>query len=133
MAKAATPQKAATKAAAAKTAAPAKAVAKAPAAKAAPAKTAAVASKATGVVGKVRQVIDGTRNFHHPLLLISATDLATRALHIERTDQNVVVVGRWVLTFPDVLKFTRWKSWFSVLATLVASACFSGTELINFL
>jgi len=46
--------------------------------------------------GKVRQVIDGTRNFHHPLLLISATDLATRALHIERTDQNVVVVGRWV-------------------------------------
>src|ERR1051325_56793 len=46
--------------------------------------------------GKVRQVIDGTRNFHHPLLLITATDLATRVLGVSRTDQNVVVVGRWV-------------------------------------
>ena len=45
--------------------------------------------------GKVRQVIDGTRNFHHPLLLITATDLTTRALQIERTEQNVVVIGRW--------------------------------------
>lgn len=45
---------------------------------------------------KVRQVIDSTRNFHHPLLLISATDLVARALHVKRTDQNVVVVGRWV-------------------------------------
>lgn len=46
--------------------------------------------------GKVRQVIEGTRNFHHPLLLISATDLTTRTLGTERTDQNVVVIGRWV-------------------------------------
>jgi len=63
MAKAATPQKATPKTAAAKAAVPAKA-AKAPAAaakaapaKAASAKTPAVASKATGVVGQVRQVI----------------------------------------------------------------------------
>jgi hypothetical protein len=46
--------------------------------------------------GKVRQVIDGTRNFHHPLLLITATDLAARMVRIARTDQNIVVVGRWV-------------------------------------
>ncbi|HEY6112260.1 MAG TPA: glycosyltransferase family 39 protein [Chthoniobacterales bacterium] len=46
--------------------------------------------------GKVRQVIDGTRNFHHPLLLITATDLISRTLGIERTDQHVVVVGRWI-------------------------------------
>jgi hypothetical protein len=46
--------------------------------------------------GKVRQVIDGTRNFHHPLLLISATDLVTRARSVNRTDQSVVVVGRWI-------------------------------------
>jgi Dolichyl-phosphate-mannose-protein mannosyltransferase len=46
--------------------------------------------------GKVRQVIDGTRNFHHPLLLITATDLAAGMLHIARTGQNMVVVGRWV-------------------------------------
>jgi hypothetical protein len=46
--------------------------------------------------GKVRQVIDGTRNFHHPLLLITATDFVTRALRILRNDQSVVVAGRWV-------------------------------------
>ncbi|MFN2540697.1 MAG: ArnT family glycosyltransferase [Chthoniobacterales bacterium] len=46
--------------------------------------------------GKTRQLINGTRNFHHPLLLITATDLVTRALRAERTDQNVVVLGRWV-------------------------------------
>ena len=53
--------------------------------------------------GKVRQVIDGTRNFHHPLLLITATDFVTRALRIQRTDQSVVVAGRWVSAVCAVL------------------------------
>jgi len=49
----------------------------------------------TDVPAKVRQVIDGTRNFHHPLLLITATDLISRLIGSDRTDQHVVVVGRW--------------------------------------
>src|SRR5947207_13447495 len=54
--------------------------------------------------GKVRQVIDGTRNFHHPLLLITATDFVTRALRIQRTDQSVVVAGSWVSAVCAVLE-----------------------------
>src|SRR5205814_10380825 len=53
--------------------------------------------------GKVRQVIDGTRNFHHPLLMIAATDLALRVLHLERTPQNVAIVGRWFSAVASVL------------------------------
>ena len=53
--------------------------------------------------GKVRQVIDGTRNFHHPLLLITATDLAARSLRVEQTDQNVVAIGRWFSAICAVL------------------------------
>lgn len=46
--------------------------------------------------GKVVQLIEKTRNFHHPLLLLTATDWAARLTFTERTPQNLVVVGRWV-------------------------------------
>src|SRR5690554_1450637 len=44
--------------------------------------------------GKGRQVIESERNFHHPLLMLTATDLAMRALRIERTQQQAVFTGR---------------------------------------
>ena len=45
--------------------------------------------------GKVKQVLTGTRNFHHPLLMITATDLVVRVFVRDRTEQNVVETGRW--------------------------------------
>jgi hypothetical protein len=45
---------------------------------------------------KVAQLNAGTRNFNHPLLLLSATDSTMRALKISRTMQNAAVVGRWI-------------------------------------
>ncbi len=44
---------------------------------------------------KVRQIESGSRNFHHPLLLLTATDLAVRLLRIQPRSQNVVIAGRW--------------------------------------
>jgi hypothetical protein len=46
--------------------------------------------------GKVLQITERTRNFHHPLLLLSATDWAMRLGGVKRTPQSVVVAGRWV-------------------------------------
>ncbi len=46
--------------------------------------------------GKVGQIILGSRNFHHPLLLLSVTDIVSRAAFIPRTPQAIVETGRWV-------------------------------------
>jgi hypothetical protein len=46
--------------------------------------------------GKVLQITERTRNFHHPLLLLTATDWAMRLGGIRRTPQSVVETGRWV-------------------------------------
>src|SRR5438874_7005689 len=46
--------------------------------------------------GKVRQIRENDRNFHHPLLMLNATDLALRLSGVERTRQNIAVTGRWV-------------------------------------
>jgi hypothetical protein len=46
--------------------------------------------------GKAAQIIQGRRNFHHPLLLVSATEYATRIFSLPRTPQAVVEAGRWV-------------------------------------
>ncbi len=53
--------------------------------------------------GKVSQIIDGTRNYRHPLLLIDATDLAVRVLKIDKTSQNVVHVGRCISALAAVM------------------------------
>jgi hypothetical protein len=45
---------------------------------------------------KTEQIIEHWRNFNHPLLLLTATDLATEIVRQEDTRQQVVVVGRWV-------------------------------------
>ena len=44
---------------------------------------------------KAEQVITGQRDFRHPLLLLTAADLAARLLRAERSAQAVVVAGRW--------------------------------------
>ncbi len=46
--------------------------------------------------GKAFQLVEKSRNFHHPLLLLNLTDWAARLTFTERTPQNLVVVGRWV-------------------------------------
>ncbi len=46
--------------------------------------------------GKTFQIIRRERNFHHPLLLLNATDLAVHLARVPLTSQAVVVAGRWV-------------------------------------
>ncbi len=46
--------------------------------------------------GKVGQIIKGSRNYHHPLLLLSATDVVSRIAFIPRTPQAIVETGRAV-------------------------------------
>lgn len=49
--------------------------------------------------GKVRQLVDRKRNFHHPMLLLTTADIARRAVLWDEAKndlQRVVVVGRWV-------------------------------------
>ena len=46
--------------------------------------------------GKTFQIIQRERNFHHPLLLLNATDLAVHLARVPLTSQSVVVAGRWV-------------------------------------
>ena len=46
--------------------------------------------------GKAGQIIKGSRNYHHPLLLLSATDIASRVGFVPRTPQPIVETGRGV-------------------------------------
>ena len=46
--------------------------------------------------GKTGQIILGERNYHHPLLMLSVTDVVARAAFIPRQPQPIVEVGRWV-------------------------------------
>ena len=46
--------------------------------------------------GKVTQIINGSRNYHHPLLLLSATDIASRVGFVARMPQAIVETGRGV-------------------------------------
>ena len=45
---------------------------------------------------KVLQVMTGSRNFHHPMLLLTVTEAAVKMLHVPMDDQRVVQAGRWV-------------------------------------
>jgi len=45
--------------------------------------------------GKVAQLVKGERNFHHPQLMLLATEAAARLLGMEWTEQSLVQVGRW--------------------------------------
>ncbi|HEX8312834.1 MAG TPA: glycosyltransferase family 39 protein [Chthoniobacteraceae bacterium] len=45
---------------------------------------------------KVRQILDGTRNLRHPLLLLNTTDFAVRVAHVPADEQRGAVTGRWV-------------------------------------
>lgn len=46
--------------------------------------------------GKTGQIIGGIRNYHHPLLMLSATDIVSRLAFIKREPQPIVETGRWV-------------------------------------
>jgi len=46
--------------------------------------------------GKVTQVLVGSRNFHHPLLLLQATAYVSRLAFIPHQPQAIVETGRWV-------------------------------------
>ncbi len=45
--------------------------------------------------GKVAQIQKGTRNFHHPQLLLTATDLTKQLARRDLDCQAVVEMGRW--------------------------------------
>jgi hypothetical protein len=67
---------------------------------------------------KASQVITGRWNFHHPMLLLTATKVAVDTLGIGKSEQPVVETGRWVsATFTaaavvafSLLAFT-WRGW----------------------
>ena len=46
--------------------------------------------------GKTGQIILGSRNYHHPLLMLSVTDVLTRITFLDRQPQPVVELGRGV-------------------------------------
>lgn len=46
--------------------------------------------------GKVGQIIKGSRNYHHPLLLLSTTEYVSRLGFVPRSPQPIVETGRWV-------------------------------------
>lgn len=45
---------------------------------------------------KAGQIISGSRNYHHPLLMLSVTDILARVTFIDLKPQAVVELGRWV-------------------------------------
>jgi hypothetical protein len=50
--------------------------------------------------GKVEQIAQGRRNFHHPLLMLTATRLAITAAPVQKKNlsrQKIVVFGRWTV------------------------------------
>ncbi len=44
---------------------------------------------------KSGQIINGTRNYHHPLLMLNAADVASRIAGARPDMQRVTVIGRW--------------------------------------
>ena len=80
--------------------------------------------------GKVSQIINGTRNYRHPLLLIDATDAAVGSLQIQKTPQGIVLVGRCIsalaaaLAIAGVVLLTRRHAeWtFALLAGAIAGS-----------
>lgn len=46
--------------------------------------------------GKTGQIIGGSRNYHHPLLMLSAADIVSRVSFLPREPQTVVQIGRGV-------------------------------------
>jgi hypothetical protein len=46
--------------------------------------------------GKVGQILANERNFNHPLLLLTVTDLMSELAGMEGSPQEVVEAGRWV-------------------------------------
>lgn len=45
---------------------------------------------------KVTQIIDGKWNFHHPMLMLTTTRVVVDVLQIPRTQQPIVIAGRWI-------------------------------------
>jgi len=46
--------------------------------------------------GKVEQILANERNFNHPLLLLTVTDLVSEITGMDRNRQETVIVGRWI-------------------------------------
>ena len=76
---------------------------------------------------KVKQVMTGDWNFHHPMLLLSTTKAGVAALGVKMQEQSVVEAGRWVsagcvaaaaVAF-SLLAFV-WRGWMAALATGLA-------------
>lgn len=71
--------------------------------------------------GKTGQIIGGIRNYHHPLLMLSVTDIVSRVAFIPREPQPIVETGRWVsATFAAatvaVLALLAWLHYGAIVA-----------------
>lgn len=80
--------------------------------------------------GKVEQVLTGEWNFHHPMLLLTATRAAVKIAGVPGVEQPVVEVGRWVSAgFAAVaavalaLLAFAWRGWVASFATGFALLC----------
>ena len=73
--------------------------------------------------GKVEQIMDGEWNFHHPMLLLAATDALVDLRRVPKTEQAIVEVGRGVsaaFTAIAVVALSLlaylWRGWPAALA-----------------
>jgi hypothetical protein len=77
---------------------------------------------------KVEQVMTGKWNFHHPLLMLATSRVASHILRVPQEDQALVVLGRWAsATFAALgvasfalLGFRRrgWPGFFAIALTI---------------
>ena len=72
---------------------------------------------------KVDQVLTGEWNFHHPMLLLSATKAAVETLGVAKSEQPVVEAGRWIsavfmagAVVALALLAYAWRGWTASLA-----------------
>jgi dolichyl-phosphate-mannose-protein mannosyltransferase len=74
--------------------------------------------------GKVEQVLKGDWNFHHPMLLLTASKVAVQIFAVPRQEQQIVEAGRSVsaaFTALAVVAFSLlaylWRGWLAALTT----------------
>lgn len=79
--------------------------------------------------GKVDQVLNKRWNFHHPMLLLSATTLAVEVFHVPAAEQPVVETGRTVSAIFTALAVVAlsltayfWQGWTAAIIAGVALA-----------
>lgn len=78
---------------------------------------------------KVRQILEDTRNFNHPLLMLELADGASRVLPIAKQPQDIVELGRWLsaiyLAVATVCAAWLIWQWWGALAAVLGGLLFA--------